>query len=80
MDNKIDHMIAEYLGTREPLVEGKGEVGNISRVGESAFLQKIIKISISKYMGVIVVNGRIKGIRIDDKPYDEEEKTNDTMG
>jgi hypothetical protein len=62
------------------LVEGKGEVGNISRVGESGFLQKIIKISISKYMGVIIVNGRIEGIRVDDKPYDEEEKTNDTMG
>ena len=62
------------------MVEGKGEVGNISRVGESGFLQKIIKISISKYMGVIIVNGRIEGIRVDDKPYDEEEKTNDTMG
>ncbi len=80
MDNKIDHMIAEYLGTREPLVEGKGEVGDIAGVGESGFLKKIIKISISKYMVVIVVNGRIKGIRIDDKSYDEEEKTNDTMG
>ncbi len=62
------------------MVEGKGEVGNISRVRESGFLQKIIKISISKYMGVIILNGRIEGIRVDDKPYDEEEKTNDTMG
>ena len=79
MDNKIDHVVAEYFGTREPLVEGKGEVGYIAGVGESGFLQKIIKISIGKNMGIIIVNGRIKGIRIDNKPYDEEEKTNDTM-
>jgi hypothetical protein len=79
MDNKVDHMIAEYLRTREPLIEGKGEVSNKASVGKRGPLQQIIKTPIHKYMVVIILSGHIEGIRIDEKPHDEEEKKNDTM-
>ena len=74
MDKNIDHVIAEYLGTGEPLVEGKGEITDITGGGESGFSQYIFKISVGKHMGVIVMDGRIKGIGIDEKPHNEEEK------
>ena len=74
MDNKVDHMIAEYLRTREPLIEGKGEVSNKASVGKKGPFQQIIKIPIHKYMVVVILSGHIEGIRIDEKSDDKKKK------
>jgi len=67
-------MIAEYLRTREPLIEGKGEVCNEASVGKKGPFQQIIKISIHKYMVVVILSGHIEGIRIDEKSDDKKKK------
>jgi len=73
-------MIAEYFGTRDPLIEGKGEVSNKASVGKRGPFQQIIKTSIHKYMVVVILSGHIEGIRVDEKTYDKKKKKNDTVG
>jgi hypothetical protein len=73
-------MITEYLRTREPLIEGKGEVSNKASVGKKGPFQQIIKIPIHKYMVVVILRGHIEGIRIDEKSDDKKKKKYDTVG
>lgn len=72
-------MIAEYLRTREPLIEGKGEVSNEASVGKGGPFQQIVKTPIHKYMVVVILGGHIEGIRIDEKSDDKKKKKNDTV-
>jgi hypothetical protein len=61
-------MITEYLRTREPLIEGKGEVSNKASVGKKGPFQQIIKIPLHKYMVVVILGGHIEGVRICPSP------------
>jgi len=72
-------VIAEYLGTREPLIKGKGEVSNKTSVGIRDAFQQIVKTPIHKYMVVVILSGHIEGIRVDEETYNKKKKKNDTV-